>query len=379
MIEQSDRIKGSLFGLLWGDVLGCPVETWKDFQIKNVYGKYSDLPTSFPFDKMEKVDEKFLKRARPLGLYSDDGQQALALLNICCNDKGWKKESWSSMLKDGAESEIWRGTGRFFNDAVRRLSTGVREEKSGSQSSGIGSAMRVGPLGAYFRDDIEALEKAIFESSAITHADIAAIAFSFAIADAVHMFVNGYTIDEVKANLGSHVMAFENQIFHGYADWNINRSKDNLVSNTINSLLIDYDFELKDLNKVREKISELAKPHLAEGFVKAHPNQGFVLTGGMHALVMALQNQLNPQEALISIVNMGYDTDTVAAIAGSILGARYGYDWIPKERILDIKRVEKYANAMVDFSAKVENKEKFIENEKTLTLREKRFQKSNKN
>jgi hypothetical protein len=49
---------------------------------------------------------------------------------------------------------------------------------------------------------------------------------------------------------------------------------------------------------LRAFLSENAKPHLAEGFVKAHPNQGHVLLGGAHGLVMALLPDIEPQEIL---------------------------------------------------------------------------------
>jgi len=130
--EQIDKIKGSLFGLVWGDVLGCPVETWKDYQIKDVYGKYSGLPESFDFEKMGKVNEKFVNRVRPLGLHSDDGQQALALLNVCLSNGIFIHEKWSRMLVNGIDKQAWRGTGQYFDNAVKKLKMGVRFEMSGS-------------------------------------------------------------------------------------------------------------------------------------------------------------------------------------------------------------------------------------------------------
>ena len=37
------------------------------------------------------------------------------------------------------------------------------------------------------------------------------------------------------------------------------------------------------------------------------------------------------KECILKAVNLGEDTDTVAAIAGGLAGALYGYDSIPQE------------------------------------------------
>ena len=57
--------------------------------------------------------------------------------------------------------------------------------------------------------------------------------------------------------------------------------------------------------------------------------------------------------------------DTVAAIAGSILGARFGTKWIPVDRILDFDRLVKYANSLITRNAsEVEDMNAFMDKEK---------------
>ena len=43
---------------------------------------------------------------------------------------------------------------------------------------------------------------------------------------------------------------------------------------------------------------------------------------------------------MLKAVNLGEDTDTVAAIAGGLAGLYYGYEAIPQEWIAVIKRKE---------------------------------------
>lgn len=64
-------------------------------------------------------------------------------------------------------------------------------------------------------------------------------------------------------------------------------------------------------------------------------NQGFSALGGIHGLTMALLPDIHPQQVLSEIVVLGYDVDTVGAICGTVLGARFGTSWIPKDRLLD--------------------------------------------
>ena len=51
----------------------------------------------------------------------------------------------------------------------------------------------------------------------------------------------------------------------------------------------------------------------------------------LEAALWCLLTTNSYKECVLKAVNLGEDTDTVAAIAGSLAGAMYGYDAIPKE------------------------------------------------
>jgi ADP-ribosyl-[dinitrogen reductase] hydrolase len=375
-VSKDDKIKGSLLGKAWGDVLGCPIETWRDNQIREVYGSYSDLPQEYPFEKISKYG-KSLSRLRPIGLHSDDTQQAMALVNICLSNGGWSIEKWAKYLVLGMDSGSWRGFGQFFSNAVHNLKKKVVPQKSGSDSAGIGTAMRITALAGVYHDDIEQLRKVVLESCLVTHAEIRSAAYSYAVAWTTAQFINGKSIEDIIKELPDATKVAEDEIYASkgpYKDWKISKDARNQVSMTMKKL---FSQPINDISQTRKRITELAKPHLAEGFTKAHPNQGFVLTGGLHALVMSLQN-MEPNEILLSIVREGYDTDTVAAIAGGILGARFGVDWIPTDRFYDKERLKKYANSMVKKESP-ESQTDFIMNERVLTKAEKDYQMSIRN
>lgn len=371
-IKMEDKIKGSLLGLVWGDVLGCPVETWKENDIKNIYDDYNSLPLNYPIEEIKKWDSSRIRRLRPLGLYSDDGQQALALINTCLNEKGFHQMNWRNMLVTGMDKHAWRGIGGFFTKAVYRMKNGTRTDQSGSFSAGIGSAMRIGPLGSLYKDDLEELRKVSLQSSLMTHADIRAATFSYIVSYVVYCFVNNKNINEIVSSLSLEAEKTENEILNNYKNWNIDTSGKNQVSKALKQLLSE---PVKDINLKRKEISDFAKPYLAKGFTKAHPNQGFVLTGGIHALCVALQEQIiNPNDELLDIIKMGYDTDTVAAIAGSILGARFGCSFIEEDKIMELDRINKYATALIEKLNQPETMQEFISNEEKLTKMEINFQ-----
>src|SRR4051812_3682037 len=115
---------GCLWGLAFGDVLGCPIESWTADEIALVYGVYPGLPAEYPVG----VPVGKRARLRPLGLHSDDTQQALALLAVCLSDtskRGWSPPAWAHCLVEGARRKSWRGTGKYFDAAVEKLAQGV--------------------------------------------------------------------------------------------------------------------------------------------------------------------------------------------------------------------------------------------------------------
>jgi hypothetical protein len=89
---------------------------------------------------------------------------------------------------------------------------------------------------------------------------------------------------------------------------------------------------------------------------------------------MALQSDIEPQVALTEIVQQGYDTDTVGAICGSLLGARFGCGWIPVKRLIDRDRLLAYADALVTRDGLPEDMPAFLAREAELTAEERAFQ-----
>ena len=90
------------------------------------------------------------------------------------------------------------------------------------------------------------------------------------------------------------------------------------------------------------------------------PNE-IIYSGGyvvetMETVLWALMNTDNYRDCVLTCVNMGYDADSTAAIAGGLAGLYYGYDSIQAEwiealvnkELIDecIKGLEEYVNAI---------------------------------
>lgn len=356
---------GSLWGLAWGDVLGCPIEGWSAAEIVDVFGAYQLPEAPYP----EGVPAKKRARLRPLGVHSDDTQQALALINVCLS--GWSLDAWTRCLVGGAHLKAWRGTGRHFDAAVQKLTKGEAAKRAGSPSAGIGAAMRAAPLGALFRDQSRTLVEVAMESSAVTHGDLRSIALAYAVAWSCARLVNGATVDQVRAELPDAVAEGEDEWLHGKSAWAVDRAGRHQLSLGLARVLAVLPQTVVGLGV---HVTRLGRPFADAKFAPAHANHAFALLGGLYGLSAALLDDVDPAATLLGIVRQGEDTDTVAAIAGGVLGARFGSAWVPKHRLQDRARLEVYARALATRAAAPESIAALLDHEAALTTQELAFQ-----
>ena len=397
-----DRARGSLLGLAYGDSLGLLTETLTKDEILMIYGERGlvSLDLQLPLRKIwDKLGERRFYRTRIPGFTSDDTQQAMALLMVALNHKKWGDEAtkeFSDLLVSGFDADAWRGFGKMFSDAAEKLKHGVNYRSSGSGSSGIGAAMRVAPLAGLLDWSDSDLALAAVTSSLVTHADLRAAAMSFAVFRAARLFVLGMSAAQIRAVLPGEVRNMELYLIgqlvrhaangDGVAgqlsqpkwpfdqEWSFDRTEPNSVSEVLEAILkLVGSFELSH-EEISDFVLRTGVLHVEERFRRhAHPNNPFVLFGGIHALALALQDDADPLKILRYIVNLGDDTDTVAAIAGGILGARFGTNWIPATELVDRWHFEQYANSLIS-GVPAEDRNVFLRREARLTQAEKSFQ-----
>src|SRR4051794_2103291 len=171
MPTREERIEGGLVGLLVGDALGVPYEFHAPGDLPPIEAIEFELPAGF-------------RRAHPgtpPGTWSDDGAQALALLDslLTCDrldpdDLGRRLLAWyeeGEYAVDRRVFDVGIQTGR----ALRALRAGVSARESGpaqESANGNGSLMRVLPLAVWHRGDDAALVADARLQSRVTHGHV---------------------------------------------------------------------------------------------------------------------------------------------------------------------------------------------------------------
>jgi ADP-ribosylglycohydrolase len=274
-----------LFGLALGDALGADTEFMKLPQIKQQYG---------PRGIQEPPDP---------ALYTDDTQMTLALAEGLL-DAGLSASLDQQMTAIGKRYIGWlhspennRAPGMTCISGVQRFENGISWHESGiAGSKGCGSAMRVASIGYFYQRDERRLREIAKASSLITHGHPAAIAASVGAAYAVKL-----ALDDVPV-----------------ADYL------RLISEFTDDMSDEFAQALRRVAHVAAWTDEEA--------AMAHIGQGWVAEEAVALALYCVIRYPNDYTACVRrAANGDGDTDSVACIAGSIMGARLGLDAIPAD------------------------------------------------
>jgi ADP-ribosyl-[dinitrogen reductase] hydrolase len=322
-----DRVAGCLHGLLIGDALGCPVEGWTAAEIRAEFGR------------LDQMVELSGQRWRPRGLHSDDGQQALAVLDAICRNPEHPERPFAELLvalRDAAPQRsgrfgLHRGVGRNFRQTVRGMqATGFSDPHAhASPSAGNGAAMRVAPVALWWRDDERTRNRRVVQLSAVTHSDLRGITAALALAIAIGQGL----ADRPPPVLSS-------RFAEAVADAELSAAKqlgiphDDRFSRLLMALVEDRRRNF-NFASVLDGIRDRAQ---AQGGAD-HPveaTSGFALCSVLTALAI-VDCHARFEDALVTAVNLGGDTDTVGAMAGALAGARTGLLGIPTPWLDDLR------------------------------------------
>ncbi len=279
------QIEAVLFGLALGDALGYPVEFMSLQAIRQKY--YPNGIQNLPFP----------------AYYSDDTQMTLALAEGIM-DAGIHAPIDSLMQSVGNHFIKWlnspdnnRAPGTTCINGVKHFQSGISWSESGIvESKGCGSAMRVAPLGYIYQNVEVRLREVSIATSLITHRHPTAIAATVAAAYLVKIALDGVPISNYISRLYEFVT--------GISD--------------------EFDLAILRVGHVLGWANEdLALDHIGQGWT------------GEEAVALALYCVLRyPDDYLACIrraANTNGDSDSIACIAGGIMGARLGLSAIPLE------------------------------------------------
>lgn len=295
-MTRADRVEGVLLGSACGDALGVPYE----------FGSAPLARSQAP-----RMIGGGLGPYAP-GEWSDDTQMAVVIARVAA-DSGLRDESaldavvdgWISWLDAGASDvgiqtrTILRAVadrGATPGSAVRAREAAQELHRRTGRTAGNGSLMRTAPVALAFLDDPAGLSVHARAVSDLTHADPVA-------GDACVLWCHAIRLAVVEGVLPDLV-----------------------------DLVAELPAERRD--EWADRVSEAGR-RPPRDFA---PN-GYVVT----ALQAAWSAVCHPADegtplvaSLTAAVHAGDDTDTVAAIAGALLGARWGASSLPDAWLADV-------------------------------------------
>ncbi len=301
----SQRLKSKyiccMLGAAIGDALGKQNEglSRKDILKKGYSRDYCNASAGCPSEKLMS------------GQYTDDTEQMLVLAQSLIDRRGFDAQDfarsiakWGSQaLNDPARKSL---VGPSSAAAVAKLNAGISWEEAGSMLPSCGSAMRVAPIGLFYKDLDEIESKAVL-SSIPTHRSKGAIAGAVAVAVGVRCALRDMECSEIMKEMSARA---------SHHDADLGKK-------------IELAFKRKDAEP-DEVFAGLGTSYLAYETV---PSAFYCFSRHFDA----------PERAIIEAVNAGGDTDSIACITGALCGALHGSfpdRWISglenKERVMKI-------------------------------------------
>jgi len=304
------QFQGSILGLAIGDALGFPVEFRSRRQILELLGPagVTDL-LGIQDPRLSGRAPYIIGATHPAGTYSDDTQMSLATARGLLTAGGADLDTLMETI--GREYVAWsisddndRAPGSTCMTGCRNLAQGTPWREAGvARSKGCGSAMRVAPIGLYYGSDLDRVEAVARASSLLTHGHDAAIEGAAAAALLVALAVAGVEpaamYAEVMRRCGGRSPDFDRCLHR-----------------------------LPDLLSAPPEVA-LSKAGLGEAWVAEEAVAS--------ALYCVWRHPDDLRACLLEGANTDGDSDSIAAIAGSISGARLGLGGIPADWVARVE------------------------------------------
>lgn len=305
---QRERIAGGLYGLLVGDALGVPYEFYEA----------NELPV---YEKIEMTPPAGFQKTYPriaAGTWSDDGAQALCLMDSLLKQGKFSLKAYSDALLAWYEEGFWAVGGVVFDvgiqtaDALNAYKRGIPATDCGlmnPEGKGNGALMRVLPLALWhFVQEDTDLEKRSRELVRDAHSQC--------------QITHGHLCNQVCCAL--YCLAAQGLLEGKEAREAIQEGVCALRS--IYREQPEYERELEW--SIRPDI-----PWEGRG-------TGYVVDC-LRSAFMILEQASDYEDAIKRAVLLGNDTDTTACVTGGLAGIRYGLRKIPERWLNALKEREK--------------------------------------
>ncbi len=309
-----------IFGVAVGDMMGVPVE----------------------FMRREALDENPVigpralgSHGQPLGAWSDDTSLTLALADALAGGYNlehiaqnflnwWLKNEYTS---HGRVFDIGQRTILSFNQLSQIIQSGDYEaleslnHNANPNTNGNGALMRTLPL--YFtiqKDGIEASFNKIYQVSALTHPHVrsalSCLMYLTMIDELVHKQTPAMAYTATKARMETFFLQYK-----------------------------EYQEERRHFTRFLDMdIATLTRDDIHSG--------GYVIET-LEAAFWCFLTTDSYEKAILTAVNLGQDTDTVASVTGGMAGICYGVEAIPTEWLDSLANKSEIQRIVAKFSCTV--------------------------
>ncbi|MEE9405411.1 MAG: ADP-ribosylglycohydrolase family protein [Algisphaera sp.] len=308
-----ERTHAALLGLAVGDALGVPVEfNARTFLKENPVTQMSGPGT----------------HNQPQGTWSDDTSLTLCSAESLCHgddlvDMGQRFVSWLTKAHWTPRGHVF-DVGITTSEAISRLDAGKPPLEAGLRdvnNNGNGSLMRIAPIGLYFANATPELRRQkAMNTSCLTHghprSQIACAFYTELIAALTRGELWGVAFNNTR-NL--------------YRPW----------------IAENHPEEVEPFSRILNPGLPTLKPAKISG-------SGYVIHT-LEASLWATTNAKTFENAVLTAINLGLDTDTTGAVTGALAGLRFGRDKIPSRWINALARIDDLKKLCDQFALACDN------------------------
>lgn len=324
---KKNVVLDGIMGLVVGDALGVPVQFLSRSEIAN--------RSQGPVTGMEGFGTFNL----PAGSWSDDSSMSLATLDSIKIHNGidlddimlrfinWNMEGAYTPYGFSYDQGI---TCTHAMDNYMSVSDAHTCGITGEYANGNGALMRILPVCLYNilnKVDTDTAIKSIHDVTALTHNHLRS-----KICSGFYYFIAKEIIESV---CGGDDNTQNNITVESDSDLNnitSDKSLNELVQSGIDAAYAYYKENLGNLTEVTRLGRIFNTDEFKQTSVDAIKSTGYVIDT-IEAVIWCLVTTNTYEACMLKAVNLGDDTDTVAAIAGGLAGLYYGYENIPEEWI----------------------------------------------
>jgi len=320
-----DRALGALVGGALGDAMGMPTQLLSPAEIKADYGfvdRFIDPAPEHPVSKGLKA-----------GAVTDDTEQTLLMASVLLQSgRGFDHHAWVNALIAWEEDIKARGgydlLGPSTKRAIDAINSGTPPEEAGRNGETNGAAMRIAPVGILVPPG-DALIARVAETCRATHNTTIAISSAAAVATVISHGIDGAD--------------WRTAIGHAVAAARAGEKQGHWVPGGTIAARITWALDMVEDCTLDEGIARVFD-RLGTGVISQES-----VPAAFAVLKLA---EGDAWKAAVIAANLGGDTDTIGAIAGSMAGACAGYDSLPADRIeglvgIDLHAVSQLAGALV--------------------------------